>query len=69
MVLDSFFIVMRMMNHVHVIKGSAKGKIWLEPEVLIAYLHGFSSREESFIMQIVSGHTENFKQKWNEYFA
>ena len=58
-----------MMNHVHVIKGSAKGKIWLEPEVLIAYLHGFSSREESFIMQIVSGHTENFKQKWNEYFA
>jgi len=55
--------------HVHVIKGNAKGKIWLDPEILIAYLHGFSSREESFIMQIVNDHTAIFKQKWDEYFA
>lgn len=26
--------------HIHVKKGSAEGKIWLEPHCLIAFLHG-----------------------------
>ena len=32
--------------HIHVMKGSAEGKIWLEPEMQVAYLHGFSKGEE-----------------------
>lgn len=54
--------------HVHVTKGNASGKIWLEPSVLVAYLKGFSNAEEKDIMNILDDHSENFKQKWYEYF-
>ena len=55
--------------HVHIEKAEAEGKIWLEPDIEIAYLHNFSSREEKQITQIVIANAELFKKKWNEYFA
>lgn len=55
--------------HVHVIKGDAMGKIWLDPEISISYMIGFSSREENIIMQIVNERYKFFKQKWHEYFT
>lgn len=54
--------------HVHVTKGNASGKIWLEPSISIAYLNGFSNAEQKDIMAIIDDHSENFKQKWYEYF-
>lgn len=54
--------------HIHVAKGSAEGKIWLEPETAAAYFNGFSSAEQKDIMQIVGEHSEQLKRKWNEYF-
>jgi hypothetical protein len=54
--------------HVHVTKGSATGKIWLEPSVVIAYLKGFSKNEEKDIIDAIVTHSENFKQKWYEHF-
>jgi len=54
--------------HVHVTKGNASGKIWLEPSILIAYLNGFTNAEEKDIMALLNDHSENFKQKWYEYF-
>lgn len=54
--------------HVHVTKGNASGKIWLEPSILIAYLNGFTNAEEKDIMTIINDHSENFKQKWYEHF-
>jgi hypothetical protein len=32
--------------HVHVEKGDAEGKIWLEPNLTAAYFRGFSSAEQ-----------------------
>ncbi len=55
--------------HVHVEKGGAEGKIWLEPVKEIAYMNGFTAREERRIMQIISAKSVILKQKWNEYFA
>ena len=55
--------------HVHVTKAEAVGKIWLEPETLIAYMRGFTVLEEKRIMQIVKINEKAFKQKWNEYFS
>ena len=55
--------------HVHVAKADADGKIWLEPIIKIAYLHGFSSKEENYILEIVETNFELFKQKWNGYFG
>ena len=54
--------------HVHISKGSANGKIWLEPTISIAYLFDFSSAEEKDMLDIVAKNAENFKKKWNEYF-
>ena len=55
--------------HVHVEKGDATGKIWLEPALKVAYMYGFTPREERQIMGIVTNRIETIKQKWNEYFA
>ena len=54
--------------HVHVKKGEVEGKIWLEPEMAVAWFRGFTSAEEKDIMQIVATNIEVFKTKWNEYF-
>jgi len=53
---------------VHVSKGNANCKIWLEPSLTIAYVHGFTRNEEKEILQILIEHCEQFKMKWNEYF-
>jgi hypothetical protein len=55
--------------HVHVEKGDAEGKIWLEPSVSVAYFVGFSTREQSDIMQIARENYLVFIQKWYEYFS
>ena len=55
--------------HIHVMKGSAEGKIWLEPEVQVAYLHRFNKNEEKDIWEAVITNLDYFKQKWNEYFS
>lgn len=54
--------------HVHVTKGEASGKIWLEPDISVAYLYKFTNSEEKLIMETVISHVEEFKKKWNEYF-
>jgi Domain of unknown function (DUF4160) len=54
--------------HIHVEKGDAVGKIWLEPNIEIAYLDNFTSAEIKQIKVIVSQYFEQFKTKWHEYF-
>ncbi|HEX8279236.1 MAG TPA: DUF4160 domain-containing protein [Segetibacter sp.] len=55
--------------HLHVTKGNAAGKVWLEPEIDVAYFKGFTNSEERFIQEIVKTRNEEFKTKWHEYFA
>ncbi|MBO9203481.1 MULTISPECIES: DUF4160 domain-containing protein [Niastella] len=54
--------------HVHVTKGNANGKIWLEPLLEVEYLLGFTNSEQKIIIEAVQEHCEYFKKKWNEYF-
>jgi hypothetical protein len=49
--------------HVHVEKGSAAAKIWLEPKLKVAYFYGFSSSEEKAVFRIVESNFETFKIK------
>ena len=67
---DFSFTAMKAMNrpHIHVTKGNANGKIWLEPITRIAYLYGFSNNEEKEIMIVIEEHSTTFKQKWYEFF-
>jgi hypothetical protein len=55
--------------HVHVEKGDAEGKIWLEPALSVAYFRGFSTGEQNEIMDITSGNLKSFIKKWYEYFG
>lgn len=55
--------------HVHVTKGDANGKIWLEPSIEIDYLIGFSNSDKKDILEAIQIHSEIFKKKWNEYFS
>lgn len=54
--------------HVHVTKGNANGKIWLEPVLYIAYMHSFTNGEQENILEIVTSNYEQLKKKWYEYF-
>jgi hypothetical protein len=55
--------------HVHVTKGDAYGKVWLDPEIVVAYMVAFSTSEQKQIIEVIKGHSEEFKTKWNEYFG
>lgn len=55
--------------HIHVEKGDAEGKIWLEPGLELAYMHGFTPKEKKKILEIVSKRILTIKQKWNEHFS
>ncbi|CAD5253967.1 MULTISPECIES: DUF4160 domain-containing protein [unclassified Imperialibacter] len=55
--------------HVHISKGKADGKIWLEPEINEEYLEGFKAQERAQIKKIVSTNRDNFIRKWYEYFS
>ena len=54
--------------HIHIEKAHATGKVWLEPLVEVAYMHGFSNKETGTIMEIIYANSEAFKSKWNEHF-
>ena len=55
--------------HVDVEKGDAEGKIWLEPKLKIAYLHGFTNAEAKQIAAITFEYFETFKAQWHGYFG
>lgn len=55
--------------HVHVSKAEGNGKVWLGPEVVVAYMHNFNSKEIREIMSIVKDELVTLKKKWNEYFS
>lgn len=54
--------------HIHIEKGDAVGKIWLEPTLERAYLHGFTKQEEKKLFSIVEKSMDDFKRSWHEYF-
>ena len=55
-------------THVHVTKGDGNCKMWLEPNINIAYMHGFTSAHQNEIMRIVVTNYELLKSKWHEFF-
>ncbi|HXB91330.1 MAG TPA: DUF4160 domain-containing protein [Puia sp.] len=55
--------------HIHVEKGDAEGKIWLEPSVQAAYFRGFNNAEQKDIVDIANNNLENLIKKWYEYFS
>lgn len=55
--------------HIHVEAGGGNGKIWLEPELEVAYFHNFSASDQKKIIELVRQNIDDFKNKWNEHFS
>ena len=55
--------------HIHIEKGGARGKVWLEPNIENEYLYDFTVREEREIRKLISENIVTLKNKWNEHFG
>ncbi len=55
--------------HVHIIKGDATAKVWLEPEIEFEYSYGFTTKEQKKILSLVEENLETIKSKWYEHFG
>ena len=53
--------------HVHVEKGKAVAKIWVEP-VRLERSRGFSSHEVNTILGHVEANMSRIVEQWNEFF-
>ena len=53
--------------HVHVKKGSGRGKIWISPQIEIFYLRGFKQQEQRKIVSLVNEHIVHLNQQWHAY--
>lgn len=53
--------------HVHVQKGDANAKIWLQP-LRIAYAHGLKPGEIKSILGIISSNSVTLVIRWNAHF-
>lgn len=54
--------------HVHVQKGDAEGKIWLEPTFERVFMHGFTPQEEKRLIEIAYRKQGYFKKRWYAFF-
>lgn len=66
-----FFFYARETNeppHVHVEKGGATAKIWLQP-VEIGRIHGFNPNERRRIDAIIAEHHEDLLESWHDFFG
>jgi len=55
--------------HIHIEKGDAEGKVWLEPIMEGVYFRGFTNGEQNEIMDIIKANLKNFIIKWYEHFS
>lgn len=53
--------------HVHVEKGGATAKCWLDP-VEIARIQGFNPNERRRILALVGDHRDPLLESWDEFF-
>lgn len=54
--------------HIHVKKGDGEGEVWLEPNIEVDYLLGFTPREQRKLLSIIDNNIETIRNSWNDYF-
>lgn len=55
--------------HVHVERGGASAKIWVQPKVAVAESFGFDRRELSELRRIVDDNRDLIERAWHEHFG
>ncbi|KNG95195.1 DUF4160 domain-containing protein [Pseudaestuariivita atlantica] len=54
--------------HIHVMKGGAEAKFWVEP-VVIARSSGFDAKTLRSVSMIVADNAHRIKEAWNDHFS
>ena len=54
--------------HVHIRKGDAIAKLWLQP-VSLSFSEGFNPSELRRIRELTFEHQGEFVERWHEYFG
>ena len=55
--------------HIHVRRGSAVAKLWLEPMPEIAEAYGLAAHELSELLDVAVERKTEIERYWNEYFG
>ncbi len=55
--------------HIHVRKGEAVAKFWLEPNVTVAGSYALTSSQLRELMKAAEQNMETIERYWNEYFG
>ncbi len=55
--------------HIHARRGRDEAKVWLRPEVAMAYNDGLDARDFNRARRLVEAHRSRFERAWDEYFA
>ena len=55
--------------HIHVRRGSAVAKFWLEPTPEAAEAHGMAPHELHELLDVAVSHVEEIERYWNEHFG
>lgn len=55
--------------HIHVIKAENETKIWLEPQIEVAWNDDFNSSEIKKILQIIKTHADQFKLQYTRHIG
>lgn len=54
--------------HVHVLRGGAEAKIWLQP-VTVERNYGYNQAELNRILKLAQEHQAKLLEVWNAYFS
>jgi hypothetical protein len=55
--------------HIHVVKEGCDAKLWLYPDVTIAYNHGFDARTQRWLVETVAARREQIEGAWHDHFG
>jgi Domain of unknown function (DUF4160) len=55
--------------HVHVSRGGAEAKFWLQPEVAVAESFRFNAPELNALVRMVREERARIESSWNGYFG
>ena len=55
--------------HVHAEAGDEQAKLWLRPQVRLAYNDGFDSRALKELLQLVEANRERIETAWRRFFG
>lgn len=55
-------------RHIHVSRGGAEAKFWLDPTVTLARNRGFPAAELRRVERLVVDHLQAIRDAWDAYF-